>query len=986
MQRTDRYHNSLGSLDAEVLTALRMLSLDQVEAANSGHPGLPLGAAPIIHAIYTRFLRFDPYDTEWVGRDRFILSAGHGSALLYSALYLFGVDLTVEDLRSFRRLGSKTPGHPEYGHTKGVETTTGPLGQGFATAVGVALGQKLQGNRAAQINPIAIDLLDQKTFVLASDGDLMEGVSHESASLAGNLGLDNLIVLFDSNDITIDGPASQSCRDDVLGRFKSYGWQTYRVDDGNDVEAVTKTLQGAMSEQSAPVLIEVKTVIGAGSPNRAGLSKAHGSPLGKEETLLTKAAYGWSNAPFEVSAETLAALERFKEQRHEERLQWDASIADLDSEIKLLLNEIFTNQPISALPNTSFQTNSKLATRKASREILSEVCCLEARVVGGAADLAESNGVNLELPIIDHSSLDKHSEGKTVHYGVREHAMAASSNGLALVGMRPYCSTFLVFSDYLRPALRLSALMSLPVLYIFTHDSIALGEDGPTHQPVEHLSALRAIPNNLVLRPADANETLSCYRFALGQNSSPTSLILTRQDLEVLAPTEGDWVKEKGARIVHGGSAEDSLVIVATGSEVTLAIAGAKEIERLNDISVRVISVPWRERFLSLEKDSFEQLVPPRCPVIVVEAGIEQGWERLSSRGGFIGMRSFGASGDKDELFAHFGFTTRSISELADQLLVHEPSAVASDLLLATELAALNCQDYVGKGDKNKADHAAVEALRNSLAGAKFRGHVVIGEGAKDEAPMLFEGEVVGSPAPGAEEFDIAVDPLEGTNYAAKGIDGAISVIAVSRRGSMASMPAYYMEKLVTRYGTYDELSLDKPISVNLEIIASHKNVRVDTLTAFVLDKPRHEPVIREMRSLGVRVIQASDGDVLGSLRALLPTDSVDLLYGIGGAPEGVISAATAQSLGGVMLARLSPQTPDEIESLTRWNSSWDTLRYRASDLTAENAIMVATAITSTSILRAPENVATDDLLLHSVVVENGKVKFISRHFKPVIR
>ena len=986
MQRTDRYHDSLGSLDSEVLTALRMLSLDQVEAANSGHPGLPLGAAPIVHSIYTRFLRYDPNDAEWVGRDRFILSAGHGSALLYAALYLFGTDLTVDDLRNFRKLGSKTPGHPEYGHTKGVETTTGPLGQGFATAVGVALGQKLQGSRAAQINPIAIDLLDQKTFVLASDGDLMEGVSHEGGSLAGNLGLDNLIVLFDSNDITIDGPASQSCGDNVLERFKSYGWQTYRVEDGNDVDAITKTLQLAISEQSAPVLIEVKTVIGAGSPNKAGLSKAHGSPLGQEETLLTKMAYGWSNPPFEVPTQTLRTLERFKEQRHEERLQWDASVSDLDSEIKMFLAETSSKPPVTTLPNTTFSQNLKVATRKASREILLDACGLEARVVGGAADLAESNGVNLDLPVIDRSSLDRHDDGRTIHYGIREHAMAAVSNGLALVGWRPYCSTFMVFSDYLRPALRLSALMSLPVLYIFTHDSIALGEDGPTHQPVEHLSALRAIPNNLVLRPADAYETLACYRFSLGQNSSPTSLILTRQDLEVLAPTDGDWVKNSGARLVYGGSAEDTLVIVATGSEVSLALASAKEIERLHSTSVRVVSVPWREKFLSLSKEAFEQLVPPNSSVIVVEAGVEQGWERLSSRGGFVGMHSFGASGDKDALYQHFGITVQRVNELASQLLADQPSAVASDLLLATELAALNCQDYVGKGDKNQADHAAVEALRNSLAQASFRGYVVIGEGAKDEAPMLFEGEVVGSLSTDAQEFDIAVDPLEGTNYAAKGADGAISVIAVAKRGSMASMPAYYMEKLVTRFGTYDELSLDRPISETLEVIALRKGAKVESLTAFVLDKPRHEPVISEMRSLGVRVIQASDGDVLGSLRALLPMDSVDLLYGIGGAPEGVISAAAARSLGGVMLARLAPQTPDEIESLEQWNPSWSTLRYRASDLTADDAIMVATAITSTSILRAPENVATDDLLLHSVVVENGKVKFISRHFKPVLR
>ncbi len=982
MERTDRYHVSLGSFDSDVLTSLRMLSLDQVESANSGHPGLPLGAAPIVHTIFTRFLQFDPYDPTWAGRDRFILSAGHGSALLYAALFLFGTSLTSQDLRNFRKLGSKTPGHPEYGHTEGVETTTGPLGQGIATAVGVALGQKLQCNRASQINPIASDLLDQKTYVLASDGDLMEGISHEAASLAGNLGLNNLIVLFDSNDITIDGPASQSCTDDVLERFRSYGWETYRVDDGNSIEAITQALQHATSDQSAPVLIEVKTVIGAGSPNRAGQSKAHGAPLGEEETLLTKAAYGWKYAPFEVPNEVLKVLQNFKEQRHQERLRWDASVADLDPKIVTIVNDSLENKPIRSLKSDAFVPGSKIATRKASQKILLDACNQEPRLVGGAADLAESNGVNLNLPVVDRSSLERHTDARIMHYGIREHAMAAASNGLALSGMRPFCSTFLVFSDYLRPALRLSALMSLPVLYIFTHDSIALGEDGPTHQPVEHLSALRAIPNNIVLRPGDANETISCYQFALGQTTSPVSLILTRQDIDVLEPTPGDWISEQGARVVLGGTSQDHLVIVATGSEVSLAIESAKKITDVLGVSVRVISVPWRERFLSLPQNEFEQLVPEDCPVIVVEAGIEQGWERLSGRGVFVGMSSFGASGNKDELYAHFGITTDKIAQAAETLLASQPSPVASDLLLATELAALKCQGYVGKGDKNQADHAAVEALRNSLADAHFRGQVIIGEGEKDDAPMLYEGEVLGNSAPDAEEFDIAVDPLEGTNYAAKGTDGAISVIAVAKHGAMASMPAYYMEKIVTLYGSYDQLSLDKPISENLEIIAAAKGTKIARLTAFVLDKPRHQQVINEMRSLGVRVIQASDGDVLGSLRALLPMDSVDLLYGVGGAPEGVISAAAALSLGGVMLARLAPQSAEEMDSLATWNPSWSSLRYRANDLIKDEAIMVATAITSTSILRAPERVDEDKVLLHSVVVENGRIKLISRPFK----
>ncbi|SHE29160.1 transketolase [Ferrithrix thermotolerans DSM 19514] len=979
MEHSDHYRNELLENDLELLTALRMLSIDQVEAANSGHPGLPLGAAPIVHTVFSRFLRYDPFDPSWVGRDRFVLSAGHGSALLYATLYLYGSSLGMDDLKQFRKLGSKTPGHPEFGHTPGVETTTGPLGQGVATSVGIALAQKLLAEQAFRSDPLGSDLLNQRTYVLASDGDLMEGISHEAASLAGNLGLDNLVVLFDSNNITIDGPASQSCTDDVTMRFGSYGWKTYEVHNGNDIEEISQVLRNALEEQNSPVLIEVKTTIGSGSPNRAGTSKVHGSPLGKEETALTKAAYGWSYGSFELPEHLERVLTEFKSRRQQDRQRWESALHDLGEGLYNRVNESLKTKELQALPTTVFNTGAKLATRKASKEVLADLCGQDHRIVGGAADLAESNGVDLGLETINRSSLANHTSGQLIHFGIREHAMAACANGLALSGnIRPFCSTFLVFSDYLRPSLRLSALMSLPVIYIFTHDSIALGEDGPTHQPVEHLSALRAIPNHIVLRPADANETKACYEFITKLDSSPVSLILTRQDLEILEPTPGHWLSTQGARVVQG-TGTDQLTIVASGSEVQLALESARLIEDRFDVNVRVVSVPWRERFLSLERDVFEQLVPPNTPVIVIEAGIEQGWESLSSRGTFIGMNSFGASGSKDSLFEHFGFTPNQVLEAASDLLSDQPSKVANDLLLATELAALHCQDYVGKGEKNQADHAAVEALRNSLASASFTGTVVIGEGAKDEAPMLYEGEVVGSSSQDAQQLDIAVDPLEGTNYAAKGTDGAISVIAVAKRGSMLPMPAYYMEKLVTRFGSYDELSLDRRLIENLEVIAAHKGAPLSSLCAYVLDKPRHKDAIAMMRGAGVRVIQASDGDVLGSLRALLPMDTVDLLYGIGGAPEGVISAAATRGLGGYMIARLTPQSEEETASLASWNPGWSSMRFTANDLVSEESIMVATAVTSTSIIRAPERLDNDDLLLHSVVVENGRIKFISR-------
>jgi len=484
----------MNPLDERCVTTVRMLSIDQVETAQSGHPGLPLGLAPVAYTLFARLMNFDPDDIAWPNRDRFILSAGHGSALLYSLLHLFGYDLPIEELRRFRQLGSRTPGHPEHGLTPGVETTTGPLGQGFATAVGMAIGEAKLRSQADDSS------IDHYTFVLASDGDLMEGISHEAASLAGSLHLGRLIVGYDSNDITIDGPRHDSCTDDPIARFQGYGWQVLTISDTEDIDEIEQIYREAMADEEHPSLIIAPTVIGRGSPAKEGTSKAHGAPLGADELAATKAAYGWPIEPtFLVPDEVRAHLAELIGEKKAISKAW--------RETHRSQPESGNNQPEEQTLSTPEPTTAPQATRAASAAFLESVAPELPRLIGGSADLAGSTGLDVSLDAITATDFS----GSVIRFGIREHAMAAVANGLALYGFTPYVSTFLVFSDYLRPSLRLSALMGLGVIYIFSHDSFAVGEDGPTHQPVEQLVSLRAIPGLVVLRPADANEVAEAW-------------------------------------------------------------------------------------------------------------------------------------------------------------------------------------------------------------------------------------------------------------------------------------------------------------------------------------------------------------------------------------------------------------------------------------------------------------------------------------------
>ncbi|MCX9193809.1 transketolase [Carbonactinospora thermoautotrophica] len=650
-------------IDARAIATIRLLAADAVQEARSGHPGLPMGAAAPAWVIWSRFLRHDPTEPGWPDRDRFVLSAGHGSMLLYALLHLFGYDLPLDELRRFRQWGSKTPGHPEYGHTPGVETTTGPLGQGLANAVGMALAERML---AARCNTDDHTVVNHRTWVLAGDGDLMEGISHEAASLAGHLELGRLIVVFDDNNITIDGPASQSCRDDVLGRFAAYGWQTLRVEDGNDVAALEAALAEAVADETRPSLIAVRTTIGYGAPRLAGTSAVHGAPLGEEELAATRARFGWPDERFHVPHDVAEHCRQLAARGRAARLSWEedrARWADAHPELAAEWDTAVSAKPPASLKDVLplFEPGTKMATRKASGAVLAAVGPAYPALVGGSADLASST--NTTIPGVGDVGPGAY-EGRTLHFGIREHAMGAMLNGIALHGgLRPYGSTFLVFSDYMRPAVRLAALMRLPVVFIFTHDSIAVGEDGPTHQPVEHVESLRLIPDLAVLRPADANETAACWQLALERCDGPTVLVLTRQDLPVLEPVSASVISDHGARIVRDTPGDPDVVLVATGSEVSLALAAAAELEG-QGVAAQVVSVPWRERFEeALRADS--RLLPD-CPAVWVEAGVPHGWQALARPGDqVIGLRRFGASAPGPVVYAELGFTVSAVVEAA---------------------------------------------------------------------------------------------------------------------------------------------------------------------------------------------------------------------------------------------------------------------------------------------------------------------------------
>ncbi|AQA05241.1 transketolase [Mycobacterium sp. MS1601] len=651
-------------LDQLAINTLRFLAADAVQAANSGHPGLPLGTSAIAWTLWSRHLRHDPADPQWPDRDRFILSAGHGSMLLYALLHVFGYNLPLHELRRFRQLGSQTPGHPEYGHTPGVETTTGPLGQGIANAVGIALGERML---AARCNVDGHTVVDHRTWVLAGDGDLMEGISHEAASLAGRLGLDRLIVIFDDNNITIDGPASRSCNDDAEARFAAYGWRVLTVGDGNDVAALDAAFSAAAAPDGRPTFVRVQTTIGFGAPGVEGTPKAHGSPLGEQVLDQMRRRLDWPNLDFHVpvavgAAAALVATRGAEAHRRwsQAHARWQADHTALSADFPLDGVPAFEHPDSLSALATELARTPQMATRKASGAVLAALAPDYPGLVGGSADLAAST--NTAIPGGDIGPGD--FDGRTIHFGIREHAMAAVMNGLALHGgLRPFGSTFLVFADYLRPALRLSALMRLPVIYVFTHDSVHVGEDGPTHQPIEQLESLRLIPGLTVLRPADAAETATAWQLAVDNLDGPTALVLSRQDLPALATVGLDDIRRIGGRTVHEPSHPPEVVLAASGSEVALALAAADELETLG-VPAAVMSVMWRERLDRALRDGDHEL--PSVPMVCVEAGVTVGWRALAgSRGTSIGICRFGESGPGPDVAAALGLTTAAVVDAA---------------------------------------------------------------------------------------------------------------------------------------------------------------------------------------------------------------------------------------------------------------------------------------------------------------------------------
>jgi transketolase len=657
--------------ETDRLTAhtLRLLAADAVQAANSGHPGLPLGAADIVTVLWTRFLAHNPADPQWPNRDRFILSAGHGSALLYALLHVSGYPLSLDEIKRFRQWGSLTPGHPEYDPAIGIETTTGPLGQGFSNSVGLALAERML---AARFNQPEFPVVEHYTYVLASDGDLMEGVSHEAASLAGHLGLSRLIVFYDDNSITIDGSTDLSFSEDVLKRFDAYHWHTQRVD-GHDMAAIDAAIRNAQAETERPSIIACRTHIGYGSP-RQDSSKVHGAPLGEEDLRRTKETLGFSAEDsfvvlaaaqecFAGNAKRGAAqqaewdqmMARYRQQHPDQAVHWDLYVK---GELPVQLEEIFP----------SFSAEKPLATRVASGQVLSAIAPHFNTLVGGSADLTPSNNT---LPKDGVGVRRGDFSGSYIYFGVREHGMGAILNGLALHGLRPYGGTFLIFSDYMRPSIRLAAMMKLPVVYVFTHDSIGLGEDGPTHQPVEQLTALRAIPNLLVMRPADANETAAAWKVALERKDGPTALLLSRQNLPLVS--KGYEGTAKGAYILEEASAGNpDLVLMASGSEVSLALSAREELEK-EGIPTRVVSMPCWELF-DLQTDEYRSFVlPAGAPRLAIEAGVSLAWPRYlcseDSLGRVIGLDRYGASAPYKALFEQFGFSTENVLSQAKSLL-----------------------------------------------------------------------------------------------------------------------------------------------------------------------------------------------------------------------------------------------------------------------------------------------------------------------------
>lgn len=649
----------------QMANAIRFLSAEAVEKANSGHPGLPMGAADIATVLFTKFLKFDPKAPQWPDRDRFVLSAGHGSMLLYSLLYLTGYeDMTIEEIKNFRQLGSRTAGHPEYGHASGIETTTGPLGQGLGNSVGMALSERIMNAHFGN------DLVNHHTYVIAGDGCLMEGISQEAIALAGHLKLNKLIVFWDHNNISIDGPVSLADNTDQRARFEASGWHTLEVD-GHDQAAIAAAIEDA-HKSDKPTMIACRTTIGFGAPTKAGTNKVHGSPLGAEELAGAKKALGWTAEPFVVPADILEAWRAAGQRSLKEHASWSNRLASVDAGMRAEFERRVAGDlpagfeaAIIAYKKKLSEEKPKVATRKASEMALEVINGIVPETIGGSADLTGSN--NTKTTQTKNITPEDYGQ-RYVHYGIREHGMAAAMNGIALhAGLIPYSGTFLTFSDYARGAMRLSCVMGIRVIYVMTHDSIGLGEDGPTHQPVEHLAALRAIPNNYVFRPADVVETAECWEIALKSRKRPSTLALTRQNLPTVRTEHVDENKcAYGAYELAAASGKAEVTIFATGSEVEIALAARDQLEA-NGHPTRVVSVPCFELFEE-QSDDYKAKVLGDAPVkVAVEAAIRMGWDRFIGLDGiFIGMTGFGASGPIEELYKHFGITADAIVAAAE--------------------------------------------------------------------------------------------------------------------------------------------------------------------------------------------------------------------------------------------------------------------------------------------------------------------------------
>jgi transketolase len=660
-------------VDTLCINTIRTLAMDGVQKANSGHPGAPMGMAPMAYTLWTRFLKHNPKNPAWADRDRFVLSAGHASMLLYSLLHLTGYDLPLDELKQFRQWGSKTPGHPEYGLTPGVEVTSGPLGQGISMAVGMAIAERVLAQRFNRPNQT---IVDHYTYVIAGDGDLMEGVASEAASLAGHLKLNKLICLYDDNSITIEGKTDLAFSENVAKRFEAYGWHVRRIESGTDVEVISTAIEAAQREISRPTLICIKTHIAHGSPNKQDDAGAHGAPLGEEEIRLTKKNYGWPEDPsFYIPDEALAYFSQCVERGQIWEKEWNERFEayaqahpDLAEEWELMISGNLPEGWEEALPD--FPTDKPIATRVASGKVLNAIADKVPSLIGGSADLAPSNKTYLDA----YSDISAGNfDGRNLRFGVREHAMGAILNGIALHGgFIPYGGTFLVFSDYMRPAIRLAALMEQRVVYVFTHDSIGVGEDGPTHQPIEQLAALRAIPHLVVIRPAEATETAAAWKVALERKKGPTALALSRQNLPILDRSQypaADLVA-KGAYILADSEGKPVLILLASGSEVSLALeVQAKLTEK--GVTTRVVSMPSWELFDEQPQAYQHEVLPPDITArLAIEMGVSQGWQKyVGTKGDVLSIEKFGASAPEEVVMEKYGFTVKKVIEHAAKLL-----------------------------------------------------------------------------------------------------------------------------------------------------------------------------------------------------------------------------------------------------------------------------------------------------------------------------